>query len=150
MSLRMMIAALALAGTASAAPLTVYLDQTQAFQLSGKAAGVAVGNPAIADISVHSQNMVLITGKGLGETNFLALNDAGEVMLDVWVKVQPRDEERVRMARGGGETVYACNPTCHILTQAQDEASGGAGGVGDALANTPTMSEAIADLQGGP
>ena len=149
MALRFAAAALALAGTASATPLTVYLDQTQAFQLSDVAAGVAVGNPAIADISIHSQNMVLITGKGIGETNLLALNEAGDVMLDVWVTVQPRDAERIRVSKGAGETVYACNPNCHIVTQsAPEDAGDGGGSLSDVFAAAP--SGGSPDLSGGP
>ena len=51
-------------------------------KLPEKVATIVVGNPLIADVSVQSGGLVVVTGKGYGTTNLIALDRAGAVLME--------------------------------------------------------------------
>jgi len=61
--------------------LTVNLDQAEVLQLPDRVATIVIGNPLIADASLQSGGMLVVTGKGYGATNLLALDRGGRVIL---------------------------------------------------------------------
>ena len=66
-----------MAPAAAAEPIDVHLDQATIIGLPARAKTIVIGNPLIADISlVHSkdQDLVVITGKGYGATNIIAMD----------------------------------------------------------------------------
>ena len=67
------IASLAIATSEARAAddLIVKFDQTQLIRLARPIGEVIVGNPSIADVQVHSTNMLAVTGKGFGLTNVI-------------------------------------------------------------------------------
>src|SRR4051812_41249664 len=66
----------------AAADINVVLDRAKLEKLPDRVATIVVGNPLIADANVQSGNMMVVTGKGYGETNVLALDRAGTVLMD--------------------------------------------------------------------
>ena len=73
-------ASIVTARTAQAAEvLTVNLDQAEVLQLPDRVATIVIGNPMIADASLQSGGMLVVTGKGYGATNLLALDRGGRV-----------------------------------------------------------------------
>src|ERR1700709_275280 len=60
----------------------VNVDQATLFKIPGKVATIVVGNPMIADVTLQPGGIVVVTGKGYGATNFIALDRAGEVLVD--------------------------------------------------------------------
>jgi Flp pilus assembly secretin CpaC len=63
---------------AAAEPINVALDQATVLQLPDRAKTVVVGNPLIADLSVQPGGLAVVTAKGYGATNFIALDRNGE------------------------------------------------------------------------
>ena len=52
-----------------------------------RVATIVIGNPMIADASLQSGGMLVVTGKGYGATNLLALDRGGRVVLNKTVQV---------------------------------------------------------------
>lgn len=96
------------------ASYTVELNKTQIVHLSQPAAAIVVGNPAIADISVHSSDTVFLLGRGYGETNIVVLDGAGRTVMDADVQVvNTLPHNGVRLYNGGSKRMtYNCAPYC--------------------------------------
>ena len=75
------VAAVALSAMqARAADLTVKYDQSQLLRLSRPVSEIIIGNPTIADVSVQSKNLLVITGKSFGKTNIILLDSERNVI----------------------------------------------------------------------
>jgi hypothetical protein len=95
---------------ASAADINVVLDQAQLIKLPDRVATIVLGNPLIADASLQPGNLVVITGKGYGETNLIALDRAGAVLMEKSLEVRGRDADVVVVYRGVERESYSCTP----------------------------------------
>jgi Pilus formation protein N terminal region len=100
------------ATVAAAEPIKVVLDQAKLIRLPERVATVVVGNPLIADASVQPGGMMVVTGKGYGETNLVALDRGGRVLLEQMIQVRGPGEHVVVVYRGVERETYSCNPTC--------------------------------------
>src|SRR6476661_9032783 len=72
----------------SSGSVTVMLDQAQVMKLPDGVATLVVGNPLIADISIQAGGMAVLTGKGYGMTNLVALDRSGKVLEQKTIQVQ--------------------------------------------------------------
>lgn len=106
------IAASPAAAQSTGGRITVVLDQAQMIKLPDEVATVVIGNPLIADISIQSGGMAVLTGKGYGITNFLALNRAGKVLEQKTIQVQGPRDNVVVVYRGVERESYSCAPKC--------------------------------------
>ena len=123
-SLLMLVASQALAVRgARAADLVVSYDQSQLLRLPRPVASVIIGNPSIADVSVQSGSLLVVTGKTFGVTNIIALDADRNIIQDQRVVVT-RDEARsVNLTKGGLRQSYSCTPECSpTLTIGDDTA----------------------------
>jgi Flp pilus assembly secretin CpaC len=116
--MRLVAGALALAtlmsGAAAGADdtVSVNLDQATVIKLPEKVQTVVVGNPLIADVSMQAGGIMVVTGKGFGVTNVLALDRTGSVLMDRSIQVRgPRDDVLV-LHRGLQQESYSCAPNC--------------------------------------
>jgi Flp pilus assembly secretin CpaC len=92
--------------------LTVNLDQATVVRLPEKVTTIIIGNPLIADVSLQSGGIMVVTGKGFGVTNVLALDRTGGILMDKAVQVRgPRDDVLV-VYRGVAQESYSCAPNC--------------------------------------
>jgi hypothetical protein len=98
-------------GAAEAADIDVILDQARMVKLPDRAATIVVGNPVIADATVQSGGWMVITGKGYGQTNIVALDRTGAVLMEKTVEVQG-PANVVVVYRGGERDTYSCTPEC--------------------------------------
>jgi Flp pilus assembly secretin CpaC len=97
---------------ASAADMTVIVDQATLLKLPERVATIVIGNPLIADASVQAGGMMVVTGKGYGVTNLIALDRAGSVLMDKSVEVQGPRQHVVVVYRGVERESYSCTPIC--------------------------------------
>ena len=103
---------MAQAGTANS-HYSVELNKTEVVYLPANAEAVVVGNPAIADVSIHSANTIFVVGRGYGETNLVVLNSAGQIIMDADVQVvQKLPSHGVRLYNGKERETYSCAPYC--------------------------------------
>ena len=108
-----LFAMMALAPAAAAEDvLTVRLDEASIARLPDRVATVVVGNPLIADVSVQQGGLIVLTGKGYGTTNLIALDRAGNVLTEQYVQVKGPSDGVVVVYRGITRESYSCTPQC--------------------------------------
>ena len=134
-----LLSAIALGATpAQADNLTVNVDEARIMKLPARVATIVIGNPLIADATLQSGGILVVTGKGFGATNLLALDRSGQVVMDKTVQVLgPSGGDLVIVFKGVERESYSCAPDCErrltlgdspayftsILTQAGTRAS---------------------------
>jgi len=92
----------------------VELNKTEIVRLPVPASAILVGNPDIADISIHSSNTIFVIGRSYGETNVIVLDTQGRTILDADIQVSSQvPRNGVRVFFGGTEREsYHCSPYC--------------------------------------
>ncbi len=108
---------------ASAADVTVILDQAKLVKLPEKVSTIVIGNPLIADASVHAGGLMVVTGKGYGMTNLIALDRTGSVLMEKSVEVQGPRTNVVVVYRGVERESYSCTPNCERRITLGDSAA---------------------------
>jgi Flp pilus assembly secretin CpaC len=98
--------------SARAADINVVLDRATLVKLPDRVGTVVVGNPLIADVLVQPGGQVVVTGKGYGVTNIIALDRAGSLLLEQTVEVQGPTQDVVVVYRGIERESYSCTPNC--------------------------------------
>ena len=115
---------LAFAVSAFANDYQVDLNKTQLVHLPDAAAAIVIGNPDIADVSVHSSNTLFVLGRGYGATNMIVLNSAGHTIMNANIRVGAGGEaSNVRVFNGSfhGRHTYSCTPYCEAAPMLGDE-----------------------------
>ena len=97
---------------AGAADLNVKIDQVELVRLDKPGAEVIIGNPSIADVSVQSGRLLIVTGKSTGLTNLIVLDGNGNLILDKNVYVGSDEKNMVTVSRGKSRETYTCSPNC--------------------------------------
>jgi len=92
--------------------IAVYVDQAKLVKLPAKVATIVVGNPLIADVTMQSGGIIVVTGKGYGATNFIAMDRNGEVLVDRQIQVEGPTDQLVTVYRGVDRESYSCVPVC--------------------------------------
>jgi putative type II/III system pilus formation protein len=110
-----LLTAAAVAGSAPARAdtLSINVDQAQIMHLPEKIATIVIGNPLIADATLQSGGILVVTGKGYGATNLLALDRSGRVVMEKTVQVLGAGTgDLVTVYRGVERESYSCAPNC--------------------------------------
>ena len=92
--------------------IAVYVDQAKLVKLPAKVSTIVVGNPLIADVTLQSGGIIVVTGKGYGATNFIAMDRNGEVLVDRQIQVEGPTDQLVTVYRGVDRESYSCVPVC--------------------------------------
>jgi Flp pilus assembly secretin CpaC len=92
--------------------IAVNVDQAKLVKLPPKVATIVVGNPLIADVTLQPGGLIVVTGKGYGATNFIAMDRAGEVLVDRVIQVEGPTDQLVTVYRGIQRESYSCMPIC--------------------------------------
>jgi hypothetical protein len=99
------------AGTAEDV-LRITIDQAQVAKLPANTATVIIGNPAIADVTSLKNGVgMVVTGKGYGHTNLIALDAQGNLLDEKQIHVEPMRNMLV-VQRGNSRQSYSCDPLC--------------------------------------
>jgi hypothetical protein len=104
-----------MAPAAADEPIVVHLDQATIIGLPARAKTIVIGNPLIADISlVHSkdQDLAVVTGKGYGATNVIAMDGSGVELLKKTIEVTGPSDKTIVVYRGPTRQTYSCTPDC--------------------------------------
>lgn len=123
----------------------VSVDEARIMKLPDRVATIVIGNPLIADAALQGGGILVLTGKGFGSTNLLALDRTGKVIKDTTIQVVgPASRDLVVVYKGIERESYSCAPECErrltlgdsptyfgtILSQAGSRTGGSAGGSG--------------------
>jgi hypothetical protein len=103
------LAAIAASDTDSVA---VVVDQARVIKLPERVSTIVVGNPLIADVTLQPGGMVVVTGKGYGSTNMIAMDRTGAVLADRSIQVEGPTDKLVTVFRGVDRESYSCTPVC--------------------------------------
>jgi hypothetical protein len=110
--------ALLVAGAIGAIPaqadtVSISVDQAHILRLPERVATIVIGNPLIADATLQSGGVLVVTGKGYGATNLLALDRAGRIVMNQTVQVlAPAGDDLVTVYKGVERETYSCAPDC--------------------------------------
>jgi len=100
------------AANAADTALTVILDQAKLVKLPDRVATIVVGNPLIADVSLQPGSLMVVTGKSYGQTNVMALDRSGAVLMEKSIQVQGQRDHVVVVYRGAERETYNCVSQC--------------------------------------
>src|SRR5882724_6110990 len=92
--------------------INVNVDQAKLVKLPSRVSTIVVGNPLIADVTLQNGGILVVTGKGYGATNFIAMDRTGEVLVDRQIQVEGPTEDLVTVYRGVDRETYSCTPVC--------------------------------------
>jgi Pilus formation protein N terminal region len=117
LSAQLLVATLFAAGVSQSAMaaskiVQILVDQATLVRLDRPAAEIIVGNPSIADVSVQSGKVLVVTGKSFGETNLIVIDADGKVVADRQLIVQEPRTGFVTMYRGEKRQTLHCAPYC--------------------------------------
>jgi Flp pilus assembly secretin CpaC len=114
--------ALSFATMASADQIQVEASKTIAVPLNGPAASIVIGNKNIADVAVHNDQLLFVTGKSYGTTNLLVFDKAGQQIYASDVLVTTNSSSLVTVNRSGQNFTYDCSPNCRSVLSIGDQA----------------------------
>jgi hypothetical protein len=100
--------------------LIIKTDQTQLIDVSGSPGAVVIGNPSIADATVHA-NKIFIHGRAFGSTNLIILDQSGNQLVSLNITVQLGGDNNVALYKAGSRYSYVCAPDCEANLQAGDQ-----------------------------
>jgi Flp pilus assembly secretin CpaC len=92
--------------------IAVNVDQAKLIRLPDRVATIVVGNPLIADVTLQTGGIIVVTGKGYGATNFIAMDRSGQVLVDRVIEVEGPTDQLVTVYRGVDRESYSCKPVC--------------------------------------
>lgn len=101
--------------------IIVTYDQSQLLTLPRPASEIIIGNPVIADISVQSGNVLVITGKSFGITNMIVLDANREIIFDKRLLVKREEARVLNLQRGTLRQTYNCTPQCNPTVTVGDD-----------------------------
>jgi len=103
---------------------SVELNKTEILRLPASASAVVIGNPKIADVSVHAVDTLFVVGRGFGETNLIVLDADGNTMMDADIRVVGvNSPQGVRIFNAKDRETYSCLPYCQPSPVLGDERS---------------------------
>ncbi len=103
---------LALTSGAKAEQVWLTMDQVRAYKLDTPALNIAVGNPAVADVTVQDSQNLLLFGKSPGLTNIYAFDEAGEVIENIVIRVRSQNSDMLTLHKGVFRITYNCTSSC--------------------------------------
>ncbi|MEO1150555.1 MAG: pilus assembly protein N-terminal domain-containing protein [Pseudomonadota bacterium] len=109
-----------IAPTALAQQLWVTMDQVRSYTVDRPADSIIVGNPGIADVSVQNSKQFLLFGKAPGLTNIIVLDEEGETIKNLQVRVNPPSANMLVYHRGSARTTYNCTRHCDVALTVGD------------------------------
>jgi Flp pilus assembly secretin CpaC len=99
--------------SARAEAINVLVDRATILRLPEKVATIVIGNPSIADGSLQAGGLLVVTGKGYGNTNLVALDRQGDTLAEYVVTVSaPKDDSKLTVYRGAERETWSCTPKC--------------------------------------
>ena len=99
------------------------LNKTQVLRLPSEAGSIIIGNPNIADVSIHNPQLIFVVGRGFGETNLVILDRAGQTMMDANIQVTSvTSSNSIRVFNASSRQTYSCAPFCQPSPVLGDEA----------------------------
>ncbi|MBX3519709.1 MAG: pilus assembly protein N-terminal domain-containing protein [Xanthobacteraceae bacterium] len=91
--------------------VAVILDQAKLLRLPDRVSTIIIGNPSIADGTLQAGGFLVVTGKGYGTTNLMALDSKGNVLAEHTITVSA-PTTALTVYRGADRETLSCAPNC--------------------------------------
>lgn len=140
-----MVLSASLHQASAADSIAVLIDEAKLIKVPERAVTLVVGNPLIADVNVQPGGIMVVTGKGFGATNIVALDRSGTVVLERTVEVLA-PEKIVTVFRGFTRETYNCSPDCQLRVMLGD--TNFAGTLGQTTARAAAAATVAEQAQG--
>ena len=111
-SIAVLLAAALTASARAADTITVAVDQATITKMPEQVSTLVIGNPLIADVTVQPGGLLVVTGKGYGTTNLIALDRSGAVLSERNIEVVGPRDPVVFVYRGLNRETYSCATEC--------------------------------------
>ncbi len=115
---------------------------------TGSAQSVVIGNPAIADVTIVDSHTAYISGRGVGDTDVVILDQAGHVLFAGDILVMASQTGRLTVWSGPSRTDYSCAPVCVATSHTDATGGGGASSGGPSPAKPANPLGALAAASG--
>lgn len=92
--------------------LRIPIDTAAPIRLRAAAAGVVVGNPSVAGVSVQNDRLLFVTGRSYGSTSVTVVDADGATLYHGRVTVVPDESDMVVVTRGAETSRMICTPLC--------------------------------------
>lgn len=133
------------------ATVQVPVDQARIVELAGEPGTIVVGNPAIADVTLRNNNLLIVQGKSYGTTNIIILTRDGEQIANMDVLVEATNKHALSIFKSGARLSYRCKPFCEgelnagdnpqHFNQLREQSAGKAAGAAGGAAATAAPAE---------
>jgi len=104
----------------SQSEVNVMMNMARILRLPSAASTVVIGNPVIADATIQDPRTLVLTGKGYGSTNLIALDSVGNPIADIIVHVGADSANLVTVYQGSARTSISCSPNCQPMALGGD------------------------------
>lgn len=105
----------------SQSEVSVMMNMARILRLPSAASTVVIGNPVIADATIQDPRTLVLTGKGYGSTNLIALDSVGNPIADIIINVGADSANLVTVYQGTAKTSVSCSPNCQPMALGGDE-----------------------------
>ena len=101
--------------------IVAVVDQARLVKIPAGTQTLIIGNPTIADVTLLRQaNLMVLTPKAFGETNFIALDGEGNPVAESMIEVVNGSNTLV-LQRGMERQSYSCAPKCQPVERLGDD-----------------------------
>ncbi len=109
------------ATSAQAEQIWLTMDQVRPYKLDIPAQNIVVGNPAIADVTVQDNQNLLLFGRAPGLTNMYILDERGDPIANLLIRVRSQNTDMLTFYRGAARTTYNCTSNCEATITVGDD-----------------------------
>jgi Flp pilus assembly secretin CpaC len=111
----------ALPALAEDTKIVAVIDQARLVKIPAGAQTLVIGNPTVADVTLMKQtNVMVLTPKAFGETNFIALDENGNPLAESMIQVVAGTSS-LTVQRGMDRQSYSCTPKCQPTERLGDD-----------------------------
>lgn len=101
--------------------IVAVIDQAKLVKIPAGTDTLVIGNPTIADVTLLKQNnLMILTPKSFGQTNFIALDSQGNPVAESMIEVVNGSNALV-VQRGMDRMSYSCAPRCQPTERLGDD-----------------------------
>ncbi|MFT6656859.1 pilus assembly protein N-terminal domain-containing protein [Maritalea sp.] len=104
----------------SKSEISVMMNMARILRLPSAASTIVIGNPIIADATIQDPRTLVLTGKGYGSTNLIALDAVGNPIADLIINVSADGANLVTVFQGSAKTSISCAPNCQPMALGGD------------------------------
>lgn len=113
----------AMTSIAQAGQVWLTMDYVRPYKLERPAENIIIGNPAIADVTVQDATNLLLYGKAPGMTNIYFMDDNGDVIENMIVRVKINSTDMLTLHKGADRITLNCTTNCERTITVGDESN---------------------------